>query len=143
LTAWLWEAAPDDYDDSDTFKTVWPWLKKAETDTNGRWPVEVTAERLRDGSLTGFFVKDAGEIICFAAIEVYDLNKTQIRCGNIVWCVAKRGTIKRWIGFFPYLLQWMKRRGCTQIEGQFRRGYERVLRDYGLKATHTVFEGAI
>jgi hypothetical protein len=143
LSVWLWEVAPDDFMQSQIKADVYFWIDKAAYDTSERWPKHIILQRLADGSLTGFFVKEHGEIICFAAIEVYDVEHTGQRCGNIVFCVAKRGTLKKWIGFFPYLITWMKRRGCTQIEGQFRRGYERVLRDYGLKATHTVFEGAI
>lgn len=139
---WLWELSPAELSDQAVFNEFWPWMKKAEQDTGGKWPATVIREQALKREITLFAAVEGGRVICLAAVHMYAIKDgTQI--GNIVFCVAKRHTLDRWIKLFPHLLHWMKSRGCHRIEGQFRRGYERVLKGFGLKPTHTVFEGVL
>jgi len=118
------------------------WFHKVEQDTGGRWPSDIVEHEARNANITLFAVVDGGQIIALAGVQMYAIP-TGEQIGNIVFCVAEAHTIDLWVDYFGDLKAWMKNHGCTRIEGQFRRGYERVLRDADLTPTHTVFEGVL
>lgn len=45
-----------------------------------------------------------------------------------------------WQHFWPYLEAWARGLGCQRISAMARPGWERVLKDYGMKKTHVLLE---
>lgn len=45
-----------------------------------------------------------------------------------------------WQRFWPHLEGWAKQIGCKRISAMARPGWERILRDYGMKKTHVLLE---
>jgi hypothetical protein len=139
---WLWELTPQDLEEANVQDALRTWFHKVERDTGGRWPADVVEEEAGKGDITLFAVVEGGQIVALAGVRMFTIP-TGEQIGSIPFCVAKAHTLELWIDYFGDLKAWMRQRGCTRIEGQFRRGFERVLRDADLTPTHTFFEGAL
>ena len=91
-------------------------------------------EQLRSGQRQLWVAWEDGIRCAVLTMVLDDLRKTVLVSHG-----AGEG-MQDWVGLWPVIEDWARDIGADCIEVNARPGWERVLRDYGLKKTHVVLE---
>ena len=141
MTSQLWEVTARDLEDQDAVDHLWPLFKQVERDTRGEWTLKAIVEGIQEpeSALSVFAAVEDGKVLAIAGVGMLRFSNFD-QIGRFWWCVAQPNTLSRWVHHFSSIGDWLKARGCSRIDGTFRKGWVRVLRKYGLKDTHAVCE---
>lgn len=121
---------PEDLDG--WFARVLPFLKELASD--GAWNVDDFMQQLRRKERQLWVAYD-GEV---KAVMLTAIGTDHHKTCRITHCTGKH--LQEWLDLLPVVAGWAKEMGCERLEPVARRGWERVLKKFGFRATHVVLE---
>lgn len=101
---------------------------------DGAWAPEDFLSQIRDGTRQLWIAFDGA----VKAVMLTSVDGDRLKTTRITHCAG--GNMEEWAFMFPWVAGWARENGSKRIEGITRPGWERVLKQYGMKKTHVVLE---
>lgn len=139
MSAHLWQVSHA-LDDPEDFDHVSPWLQQVERDTHTEHPVEGVLEKVRSREMTLYAAVVDKQVKALAGVYMLRF-KNGDQVARFAFCVGQER--ETWQHLMPELLERLKSQGCNRMDGCFRAGWERALKPFGFRRTHTYLERSI
>lgn len=101
---------------------------------NGQWTAEDFADQIRSRDRQLWIAEENGvKAVCLSSV-----SEDRLKTVHVTHCAGE--DYATWAHFITLIAAWAKENGAERFEVTARPGWERVLRQFGLKKTHVMLE---
>ena len=134
---YLWGVAPSACDFDQVWEKVIPLIDRAIEYADGKYGAEDIYKALKNREMqlwVAFTKVGALSAFCITKITHYPREKR----GAILF--ASGHNVMEWLPFCKTIQNWARENGCTSMEVYGRRGWKKLLKQYGHYEIHTVLK---